>query len=331
VSAANGSNGASRDADSVRIGRAPAIDSWDERMVELVARQILKPKNRRPTYGELAMLAEHAERTGLNPMLRQLYGIYRRDRNHPQKVTPIGSEVEVTTDEYMVLQTAIDGLRLVAQRTGAYEGQEAILYCGTDRKWTEVWLSEQPPVAAKAQVWRKGARRPTVAVALWAEYSSDGPLKDRMPALMLGKVAEAQALRKAFPADTSGLYIPEEMAQADNARPALPAAATGTVDLSAFGKQPEPEPVEATATEVPKMTADKPKPTVKLATAAQQRKILAERGKHNLPDAELGKIIRELTGSSHQLDRLPQSQVYDVLEAIDDPDRFWADRKAAAS
>jgi len=62
----------------------------------------------------------------------------------------------------------------------------------------------------------------TTASARWSEYSQTYKTKDgtklmgmwgKMPYLMLGKCAEALALRKAFPAETSGLYIHEEISE----------------------------------------------------------------------------------------------------------------------
>jgi hypothetical protein len=83
-----------------------------------------------------------------------------------------------------------------------------------------VWLSKEPPAAAKVTVLRNGA--PYSAVALFSEYAQttkDGNLTQMWRdkgALMIAKCAEALALRKAFPQDLSGIYTAEEMAQADN-------------------------------------------------------------------------------------------------------------------
>jgi hypothetical protein len=59
-----------------------------------------------------------------------------------------------------------------------------------------------------------------------------------MPHAMLAKCAEALALRKAFPADMSGLYIHEEMEQADTPAPPLEVVA-GPIEKPKMGRDPK--------------------------------------------------------------------------------------------
>jgi hypothetical protein len=113
----------------------------------------------------------------------------------------------------MTIQAGIDGLRSIAERTGQLDGSET-MWCGEDGQWTDVWLSSKPPAAAKTTIWRKGASHPFTGVARFADYNAGQGLWSKMGATMIAKCSEALALRKAFPADLSGVYSTDEMEQA---------------------------------------------------------------------------------------------------------------------
>ncbi|AMV23449.1 RecT family protein [Gemmata sp. SH-PL17] len=148
---------------------------------------------------EMELFAAVCNRTKLDPFAKQIYGMKRKGK--------------------LTIQTGIDGFRVIAVRTGELDGQEGPFWCGKDGAWKDVWVEQGPPVAAKVIVWRKGCSRAFTGIAKFAEYAEyyNGQLSHmwgKMSANQIAKCAEALALRKAFPADLSGLYTEEEMAQA---------------------------------------------------------------------------------------------------------------------
>jgi len=172
---------------------------WDDKQLAALKQVGLEntPK------AELAVFLHYCQRTGLDPFARQIYMISRGGK--------------------YTIQSSIDGLRIVAQRSGNYGGQTAVEWCGADGKWKDVWLEATPPVAARVGVYYKDAPNPTYAVAKFDSYNANSPIWKKMPDLMIAKCAEALALRKAFPNDLSGIYSSDEMQQADTYNDASPA------------------------------------------------------------------------------------------------------------
>lgn len=158
----------------------------------------------------VAAFLQHCARTGLDPIARQIYSIARKSKGQLK----------------WQIQISIDGARLVAERSGQYEGQTTPEFTADGITWTQVWLSPEPPKAARVGVYRRGFRDALYAVALWDAYvqtTFKGEVTEmwrKMGPLMLAKCAEMLALRKAFPQDLSGLYSAEEMDQAST--PATP-------------------------------------------------------------------------------------------------------------
>ena len=162
-----------------------------------------------------AVFLHYCQRTGLDPFARQIYMIGRWSREGTK----------------YTIQTSIDGFRLIGRRAADARHEQLEVsdteWCGPDGQWRDVWLSDEPPAAARVSVIRNGGRFP--AVALFREYAQtkkDGALTQMWAdkgALMIAKCAEALAWRKAFPQDLSGLYTGDEMSQADTHRAPIPA------------------------------------------------------------------------------------------------------------
>ena len=185
--------------------QALTAHQYQKDQIELIKKTYAKGA----TDTELALFVEVAQRKGLDIFSRQIHLIKRKNRK--------------TGEDEISIQTGIDGYRLLAERTGKYEGQVGPFWCDEKGEWKDVWLSSKPPAAAKVGILKSGCKEPFYAVALFREYAQTDyngnpiALWARMPANQLSKCSEALALRKAFPSEMSGIYTQEEMAQAENA------------------------------------------------------------------------------------------------------------------
>ncbi len=158
---------------------------------------------RNATDDELKLFLYTATRSGLDPLTKQIHFIKRR----------VWNKAKNGYDEVGTIQTGIDGYRAVASRNGL---------AGIDDPIFDSEEGDHPNKATVVVYKMIGDLRVSfTASAFWKEYvqtNKEGQAQamwKKMPYLMLGKVAEALALRKGFPNDLSGIYTTEEMTQAD--------------------------------------------------------------------------------------------------------------------
>jgi phage recombination protein Bet len=184
-----------------QIEKTQSTISFSKEQLELIKTQIAPEA----TNDELQLFLYTAKRSGLDPLARQIYCIHR--------------SVKLPNGQYgkkMTVQTSIDGFRVIAERSGLYGGQGEPIFD---------YNPEGDPISCKISVFKfRGDVRyeAAVGVAFFSEYAQtdrNGNLTGLWASkkrIMLQKVAESLALRKAFAQDLSGLYISEEMPPAED-------------------------------------------------------------------------------------------------------------------
>lgn len=168
---------------------------------------------------EFDLFMAAARSAGLDPFRKQISPIVF-NKNKPDK-------------RRMSIITTIDGLRVIASRSGRYrpdEDEPEFTFnpdekgptnpLGLEKARVRIYIDDKPvtgvaywsefaPITEQWGEDETGKRRPTGKMVL-----DTGGNWGRMPRVMLAKCAEAQALRKAFPEDMSGLYEQAELDQA---------------------------------------------------------------------------------------------------------------------
>ena len=167
------------------------------------------------TWSQLKVFLELCTSVNLDPRRKHIYPIPRWNKKT--------GRMDLTT------VTSIDGLRLVAERTGRYAPGKPTLF-----------IHNADSVLLGATVFVKkmtgdGTWHEVSETAFLHEYKPKSPNNfwDNMPSVMISKVAEARSLRRALPDTFSGIYGEDEMAQATNdGAPKVKAAPPKVIELS---------------------------------------------------------------------------------------------------
>ena len=169
---------------------------WTREQIDTIKQTVARGAN----DAQLALFLQTCRSRGLDPFVKQVY------------FTPQGIIV------------SIDGLRAIAERTGAYAPGATRYEYDENKNLVAAFVSVKKYV--------NGTWFDVEESAFYEEYRGTSPIWKKMPRVMLAKCAEARALRRAFSSDLSGLYAAEEMDQAQrDERPVevtvLPAADAG--------------------------------------------------------------------------------------------------------
>ena len=202
--------------------RPHAATAYTGTQLALIKRTVAKDTNN----DEFDLFMSVARMKGLDPFSKQISAIvFNKDKADKRNMSII---------------TTIDGMRAIAARSGRYRPDEDEPNFAYEAEAKNAQTNPLGLLKATVRIYiadptLPGGWKPATGVAYWDEFA---PIKDewawddaankrkptgrqtldgnwpKMGRVMLAKCAEAQALRKAFPEDLSGLYEGSELDRA---------------------------------------------------------------------------------------------------------------------
>ena len=153
------------------------------------------------TWAQIKLFLDQCFNMNLDPRRKHIHAIPRWNKNT--------GRTELTT------VISIDGFRLVAERTGRYSPGKPTIFLQDD-KGNLIGATVFVKKMTNDGTWHEVSE-----TAFLHEYKPNNPNSfwDKMPSVMISKVAEARALRRAFPDTFSGIYGEDEMNQAEEKKP----------------------------------------------------------------------------------------------------------------
>lgn len=153
---------------------------------------------------QVQIFATICKEKGLSPFQKQIYLLPFKKKEGQNWVTHYSPIV------------GIDGYRAIAEKTGCYAGNDDYTFNNGQSEFQCRKDGQNNPITATATVYKMvgNNRVGFTATASWDSYlpAENKRMKwNQMPFHMLGKCAEALALRKAFPLNFSGLNADVEI------------------------------------------------------------------------------------------------------------------------
>src|SRR5699024_8536419 len=120
------------------------VNEWTDQEKAIVEASGLVDRGQLAPRATVEAFLAHCQRTGLDPIARQIYAICRKGR--------------------WGIQVSIDGARLIAERSGKYDGQTPVERTGDGQPWPQVRVARQQPAATRVGVQRTAYREQQVAI-----------------------------------------------------------------------------------------------------------------------------------------------------------------------